>query len=128
MSSILCMLQVYNLYLNCCAGVQFIHKGQIYLNNSEIPLRVIGEGENALICKTDLVNCCGTQPNRFGEFYYPNGVQVPIRNRGQGFYRNHGEQEIRLHRKEGVTAPRGRFRCEIPDASRDLQTIYIELV
>ena len=109
-------------------GVHFLHGGQVYSNNSEIALCLIGEGESALICKTDLINCCGTRPNRYGEFYYPNGVQVPIRNRGQIFYRNRGEQEIRLHRREGVTAPTGRFHCEIPDASGDLQIIYIELV
>ena len=55
-------------------------------------------------------------------------MQVPIKKHGHGFYRDRGEQEIRLHRREGVTTPVGRFRCQIPDARGDLQTIYIELV
>ena len=115
-----------NYYL--VTGVHFVHQGQVYLNNSAISLQLISENENALLCKTDREDCCGTPPNRFGEFYYPSGVQVPIRSRGQGFYRNRGEQEIRLHRREGVTTPTGRFRCQIPNARGDLQTIYIELV
>ena len=113
---------------NFCAGIHFFHQGQVYLNNSVISLHLIGENEDALLCRTDRVECCGTLPNRFGEFYYPSGVQVPIRIHGQGFYRNRGEREIRLHRREGVTTPAGRFRCQIPDAGGDLQTVYIELV
>ena len=113
---------------NILAGVHFVHRGQVYLNNSAILLRLIGENENALLCKTDLEDCCGTRPNRFGEFYYPNGVQVPIKSRGHGFYRNRGEQEVRLHRREGVTTPIGRFRCQVPDAREDPQSIYIELL
>lgn len=110
------------------AGIHFIHRSQVYLNNSEISVQLIGENDDALLCKTDLENCCGTPPNHFGEFYYPSGVQVPIKSRGQGFYRNRGKQEVRLHRRGGVITPTGRFRCQIPDASGDLQNIYIELV
>ena len=58
-----------------------------------------------LVCKTDFENCCGTEPNWFGEFYYPNGIQVPIWKLGHGFYRSCGKQEVRLHRREGVTTP-----------------------
>ena len=73
------------------------------------------------------MNCCGTLPNRFGQFYYPNGVQVPVSNAGQGFYRNRGNQVIRLNRREGATSPTGKYRCEIPDASGEMQNIYITL-
>ena len=109
-------------------GIHFLLDGQLYSNNSRISLHLIGEGENALTCKTDLINCCGTPPSRIGEFFYPNGVQIPIQRFGHGFYRSRGKQEIRLHRREGVTTPTGRFRCQIPDAKGDLQNIYIELV
>ena len=52
--------------------------GKKYFNNSEISISDIGEGEHALLCKTDEEDCCATVPNRFGEFYYPNGVHVPV--------------------------------------------------
>ena len=111
------------------AGIHFIIGGQIYGNNSIVSVASIGEGEeNALICRTDRIDCCGTVPNRYGQFYYPNGIQVPINNGGQGFYRNRGDQVIRLNRREGVASPTGKFRCEIPDASGENQNIYITLV
>ena len=89
--------------------------------------RVEGE-EGALTCRTDKVDCCGAIPNRFGQFYYPNRVQVPVNNAGQGFYRNRGDQVVRLNRREGITSPTGKFHCEIPDASGENQNLYITLV
>ena len=59
-------------------GVYFELIGMVLSNNSVAPLLDVGEDENGLFCKTDREECCGTPPNRFGEFYYPNGVQVPI--------------------------------------------------
>ena len=106
----------------------FIHNGRILFNNSELALADIGERAGALICKTNLINCCATPPNRFGEFYYPSGALVPINGHGDGFYRNRGDQVIRLNRREGVTSPSGRFRCEIPNARGVVQSVYITLV
>lgn len=93
----------------------------------------VGEGEHSgLICKTDKVDCCGTVPNRHGQFYYPNGLQVPIRSvsarAGHGFYRDRGAQEIRLNRREEGIPPTGKYHCEIPDASGEIKTLYITLV
>ena len=103
--------------------------GLVYGNNSIVSLNRIGEGEEgALVCRTDKVDCCGTFPNRLGQFYYPNGVQVPIKNAGQGFYRNRGDQMIRLNRHQGVVSPKGKFHCEIPDANGEVQHLYITLV
>ena len=109
-------------------GVHFELNKKVYLNNSVIPLRDIGEGDNALLCKTDRTNCCGTRPNRFGEFYYPNGVAVPIASRQQGFYRNRGEQLIRLNRRSIATSPTGKYRCAIPGVDGEIQSIFITLV
>lgn len=110
------------------AGVHFVLRGQPLANNSVIALADVGEIGDALKCKTNLTNCCGTVSNRFGQFYYPNGLQVPINNRRQGFYRNRGDQEIRLHRRSGVSSPTGRFRCEIPDSNMAIQKLFILLV
>ena len=102
--------------------------GEMYLNNSEIAIDTVGENEEALTCKTDKEECCATRPNRFGEFYYPNGVLVPIRKAGHGFYRNRGNQLIRLNRRPGVMTPTGLYRCEIPDSSGVTLTIFANLV
>ena len=85
-----------------------------------------GEGDNALLCKTNMESCC-RNPNRLGQFYYPNGDQVPIKIQGEGFCRNRGIKMIRLHRRESINSPTGTFRCEIPDASGEMKSIYITL-
>ena len=108
--------------------VYFELKGDIYLNNSVISLHEVGEGENALICKTDKQDCCGTPPNRFGEFYYPSGSVVPIRNRLDKFYRQRGDSEIYLNRRADSTSPTGTYRCVIPNAAGILQTLNIDLL
>ena len=113
---------------SCTLGVYFILKGQPLENNSVIAIVDIGEGDDALVCKTNLTNCCGTVPNRFGQFYYPSGLPVPIDGLEQGFYRNRGDQEIRLHKRSGVMSPTGRFHCKIPDSNMVRQNIFIELI
>ena len=102
--------------------------GNIYYNNSILSLKEVGEGESALYCKTDKVECCAAQPNRAGEFYYPSGEQVPIKRLQHGFYRNRGDQLIRLNRREGITSPTGRYQCEIPNADDKMVKIYITLM
>ena len=121
------MSMQYSIHYDNAIGIYFELKGNVYLNNSAIPLANIGEGTNALFCKTDKVDCCGTRPNRFGQFYYPNGVQVPIKIHRHGFYRNRGDQFIRLNRRGGITSPTGTFRCEIPNADDVIVKIYITL-
>ena len=109
-------------------SVYFELNGKVYSNNSVIPLSEVDENENALLCKTDLVTCCGTPPNRFGEFYYPNGDIVSVKKDGHSFYRNRGPQEVRLNRREGVTSPTGKFHCAVPDASGIIQNLFIHLL
>ena len=89
----------------------------------------VGEGENALICKTNKRDCCAVTDKRFGEFYYPNGVKVPIKRYGHGFYRNRGYREVRLNRKikEGIQSPTGVYCCVVLDACEVEQKICIEL-
>ena len=108
-------------------GVHFELKGKIYGNNSIVNIFTIGEGNSALLCKTNKQDCCGIVPNRFGEFYYPQGVRVPINNAGQGFYRDRGDQLIRLNRRVDTSSPTGRYCCEIPDADGVTQKIFINI-
>ena len=57
-------------------SVYFKLNAKVYPNNSVISLSEVGENENALLCMTEFVTCCGTLPNRFGVFFYPNGDTV----------------------------------------------------
>ena len=72
----------------------------------------IGEGDHALQCRTSRDECCKTLPNRFGDFFYPNGTKV-LNIRSNGLYRNRGQMVM-----GGVTSPAGKYKCEIPDADR----------
>ena len=108
-------------------GIYFVLDGQVFVNNSVLSLSEIGEGESALLCKTNLMKCCGTVPNRIGEFYYPNGVRVPVNGRAHGFYRDRGDQVVRLNRREQTISPTGTFRCEIPDENEVMQNLFITL-
>ena len=108
-------------------GIYFVLDGQVFVNNSVLSLSKIREGESALLCKTNLMKCCGTVPNRIGEFYYPNGVKVPVNSRAHGFYRDRGDQVVRLNRREQIISPTGTFRCEIPDENEVMQNLFITL-
>ena len=108
--------------------VYFELKGERYENNSMVSILAIGEGDEALLCKTNKQDCCGTVPNRFGEFYYPHRVHVPINSARQGFYRDRGDQLIRLNRRMDTSSPTGRYCCEIPDADGVTQKIFINII
>ncbi len=87
----------------------------------------IGIDTAALLCITDNTACCNTIIRK-GEFYYPNGSTVMNNATGQNFYRNRGDQLIRLHRRNSaVMTPLGQYSCQIPDASGVDQTLFINI-
>ena len=110
-------------------GVYFELNGRMYSNNSHVSITEVGEGENALLCKTNKKECCSRVGNRCGAFYYPNEVEVPSKKYNHGFYRNRGDQVVRLHRRvnEEVDSPTGVYCCKVPDACEVEQKICIEL-
>ena len=90
-----------------------------YANNSEIPITEVGEGDNALQCRTDLTTCCRNMPPemRQGEWHYPDYSLVNINDSGDGIYRTRGSMVVYLHRRNGVTQPTGLYTCEVPTAA-----------
>ena len=105
--------------------------------------------DRALQCITDLVDCCGTEPdtgpseimrNESGNWYFPNGSTVSdfvsggtatrfLVNRGPNELIN-GQQfygSVRLFRRFSHVPERGRFRCELPNAAGVNQTIYVNI-
>jgi hypothetical protein len=87
--------------------------------------------DGALLCVTDLVDCCDVPHTVRGDWYYPDGRTVPsgdiiypgeyafLRNRGPNEVRN-GRQfygSVRLFRRYSNPPERGRFRCELPSAA-----------
>lgn len=113
--------------IHCFAGPSLYFRGQYIANRSAIQLSELGEGDNALFCLTDKTDCCRERPNRFGEFYYPNRVQVPNAGLLHDFYRDRGNQFIRLNRREWATGPIGRYCCNIPDVGGAIQKLCVNL-
>lgn len=62
---------LYYLFNVTTPDVFFEINGNIYLNNSDLPLSEVGECENALYCNTDKEDCCGNPPNRVGNSTIP---------------------------------------------------------
>ena len=91
-------ISIRTILFSAVSDVYFVHKGRTYANNSNLSLASVGEDEDALVCKTGKKDCCGTPPNRVGEFYYSDGVQVQIQKLGQAFYHTRDQQEIYLNR------------------------------
>lgn len=109
-------------------GLSIELNSNIYTNGSTVYIDEIGEGNNALLCHTSRSDCCNGG-NRYGEFYYPNGDRVGIQSNNEPMYRNRGLQLIRLNRKSNSQSPppMGWYRCEIPNASGELQSISINI-
>ena len=106
--------------------VWFSLNGTTYQNNSCVALEDIGKGnDNALLCVTNLTVCCRKRDSStpLVNWFFPNGTRVGDENIGWGFYRVRGHMVVRMHRRRGGMA--GIYRCEIPDSTNVIQTIYI---
>ena len=99
--------------------VWFSLNGTTYQNNSIVRLKDIGEGDNALLCRTNQTACC----QELGNWFFPSGTRVSSSGVGWDFYRNRGQMVVCMHRRRG--GAEGIYRCEIPDAMNFIQTIYI---
>ena len=110
-------------------GVRFSLRGTTYQNNSLVTLEDIGEWDNALLCLTDLTACCkrpftGEMGLALGNWFFPNGTRVPSEGGHRwDFFRARGQMVVHIHRRRGRVS--GIYRCEIPDAMNNEQTIYI---
>ena len=100
-----------------------------------IPISEIGEGADALLCFTDLQECCrsnqvpGTGGPR-GNWFYPNGSRVlSSKDSHHGFYRNRDHSVVRLNLRKNATmaAVTGQFCCEVPGATSNNVTICINV-
>ena len=98
----------------------------------------------ALECITDLVDCCGTEPDtpssimrtHRGDWYFPDGTTVGFGS-GTRFLANRGPNEVvngqqvngsvRLFRRFSGAPGRGRFRCELPNAAGVNQILYVNI-
>ena len=106
------------------SDVSFSLNSTAYHNNSLVTLEDIGQGDDALLCITNLSACClKTNGSAMGNWFFPNGTRVSGVSNQWDFFRNRGEMVVHLnHRKGGVD---GIYHCEIPDSMNDTRILYI---
>ena len=87
-----------------------------YANNTAININEVGEGDNAVLCRTDLTTCCGfTEGETWqGNWRYPNGTLVNNNASDDDIYRDRRTMVVRLHRRNNATTPTGQYCCEVP--------------
>ena len=110
------------------AEVWFSLKNKTYRNNSCVTLEDIGEGGDALLCMTNLTACCrppftGESGSVLGNWFFPNGTSVSNDSNQWDFYKTRGQMVVYLNHRRG--GEDGIYRCEIPDSTDVIQTIYI---
>ena len=93
----------------------------------------------ALLCVTDLEDCCESPRTVRGDWHYPDGRTVQYDAWGSTFRRSRGPNEVRdgkqfygsvrLYRRYNRPPERGRFHCELPTAADPSvnQTLYANI-
>ena len=134
MHTVLYCNALYRIFMSTCyvsAGVYL----QL-LDGTRVPNHgFVGRGEfntstnNSLLCVTpDNIACCSTAEtggDPLGNWYFPNGTQVPPDSTGWNFYMTRGPGVVRLHRHTGGVS--GIYHCVIPNQSGVNQTLYVGL-
>ena len=118
------------------AGVSLMFSGATIPNDSIVDLDdVTARGTNppsdadssgALLCITDLRDCCGT-PNVRGDWHFPDDSQVE--SSGTEFRVNRGASVVHLWRRFSAIPEMGigRFRCGIPNAANSNINVYANI-
>ena len=112
----------------CATGIWLTLNNVQYTNNSVVTIRDIGTGSAALLCTTTNSDCCSSG-NPTSQWYFPSGSQVPnlgLSPPSMTFFRTRSRSPgaVRLNRNSEATTT-GVFRCDIPDGSGDLQSLYV---
>ena len=96
-----------------CSGISIEFMGVTYANNTAINITEVGEGDNAVLCRTDLIPCCRTSQKGHWRIY-PDGTPVNGNRSGDDIYRDRRTMVVRLHRRNSATTPTGQYCCEVP--------------
>ena len=107
-------------------------------NNTVVLISDIGDGRvtdggDPLVCATQLTACCASPDQRFAEWYYPNGTNVPRNGDGYSFYRTRRDSNsvnnvlggALLNRRFSAMGPTGIYSCIIRSPDGTDQTLYV---
>ena len=114
-----------SILVNCQSLPRFEHGSRVLTNNSYIYYANISDGDRALKCVVDSNNCCT-------DSYVGNWTDGRGRAVHQGadettcLYVTKGHGEISLNHNNGcIPDTSGLWRCDVPDSSEVMQSIYI---
>ena len=127
----ICSRILHFVFLSFATGIGLTLNNVQYTNNSVVNITDIGTGSAALRCTTTLnPGCCFSFPPPGTHWYFPNGTQVDRINT-LPYYRSRIDGQLSpepgtvlLHRNPGATTT-GVFHCDILDANRIFQSIYV---
>ena len=111
---------------NCQSLPKFEHQRSSLPNNSFIYYHDIDDGDQTLKCVTDNVNCCNS--SIVGGWRDESGR--PVYEGADGttcLYVTRGDGVISLNRDRSCTSDHtsGLWRCDIPDSSGKMQSLYV---
>lgn len=106
--------------------------GSIFSTNASRPISLIGKNSDALICFTNIAQCCSsTETGRegMGNFRFPNDSLVPyIVARSKSFsYRRRNSKVLLTRNSDVKTLTSGIYTCEIPDVNRNDRLLKVHL-
>ena len=123
----ICILVVCSVIVECQSLPQFQNLGESHRNNSFIYYDRIHEGRAALKCVTNMsINCC--HDTNVSNWRDERGELVQEgADDGTCLYVTRGDGEISLNRRNSDCIPptSGLWRCDIPDSSGEIQSLYI---
>ena len=105
--------------------------GRLYPNSSVVSLTDIREGNNALFCLTDKLDCCVGEIDGVsaGEWYLPGQtdpvVGSDVSGGSEDFTRSRRSSAVLLNCKSNAVGPTGLYRCVVPDRSGVDRELYI---
>ena len=93
---------------------------QTLANHSYVDLSQVGRPDfvdsgEGVQCITDLSTCCsGTDGAHRGDWYFPDGTQLPFAASNVDTYETRVPQGVDIRRNSGANSPTGIYRCDIP--------------
>ena len=98
----------------------------VFVNNTELALSNIGEGDSALSCHTELTTCCRDQDNptggALGDWVGPDGNSLPETRREEGFYVTREMSSVNLNLVDGSSVTTGSYCCQVPRSAGGVST------
>ena len=101
--------------------------GQTLTNHSYVNLTLRNMSKDLLVkCHTDLMTCCNSANIHQGDWYFPNGERVKLKEDGVNIYKKRGNKQVSILQKNDAIIPSGIFRCDVPTSNTENDSLVIK--